>query len=290
MATCPPLLVAPPPTQAAVGGLFAAARFPELPTDGNGNRWECGIQYQAQSCADPEGWTFVCPPDAPVDKPATLTRPLVEGTPFIALLGLECKLVGNTLEEFEQDVVRAYTLCEQRAVEEIFWTGSEGNNSLSRPDALPADRCTVVAGTTAAPLSVTAGVAALEKYLRSNYCAVGVIHAPVDVAAFAADHQLIVQGGTPNISTPLGTRWAFGGGYAVNTGPDGVAAPAGVAWLYATGQVNIWRSEVYVNPDDLRYAFNTRTNDVTIYAERTYVITTECVCAAVPVALPAAAA
>lgn len=289
MATCPPLLVAPPPTQAAVGGLFAAARFPELPSDGNGNRWECGVQYQADSCASPEGWTFVCPPEVPADKPATLTLPLVEGSPFIALLGIECKLVGNTLDEFERHVVRAYTLCEQRAVEEIFWSGSEGNNSLSRPDALPADRCTVVAGTTVAPLSLTAGVAALEGYLGDNYCGVGVIHAPRDVAAYAAAERQVAGAGAV-LTTTLGTRWAFGAGYSVNTGPDGVAAPAGVAWLYATGQVNIWRSEVYVNPDDLRYAFNTRTNDVTIFAERTYAITTECVCAAVPVALPAAAA
>lgn len=284
MATCPPLLVAPPPTRAAVGGLFAVAGFPERPSDGNGNRWECGIQYQAKTCAKPIGWTPVCPPGVPVDKEPTLEWGLVEGTPFNVILGINCLLPGNTLEEFRANVVDAFTLCEQQSAEAIFWSGSQGNNSLARPDALPADQC-VALGTVTSPLSVTSGVAALESYLGDHYCGVGVIHAPRAVAPYAARAQLTCQCGTPNISTPLGTRWAFGGGYSVNTGPDGTPAPDGVAWLYVTGQVNIWRSEVYVTPDELKYAFNTRNNEVELFAERTYIVTTECVCAAVPVTL-----
>jgi hypothetical protein len=297
MATCPPLLVAPPPTRAAVGGLFAVAGFPELPSDGNGNRWECGIQYQAKTCARPYGWQPACPPDAPLDKVPSLEFGLTEGKPFTVILGINCMLPGNTLTEFRDAVVDAFTLCEQRSAEEIFWAGSthdpenpDGpripleNNSLSRPDAAPEDQC-VALGTVDEPLSVTAGVAALEQYLGDNYCGQGVIHAPRAVSAYAARASLTCQCGTPQVSTPLGTRWAFGGGYAVNTGPDGVEAPAGVAWMYATGQVNILRSEVWINPDELVYAFNTRNNQVELYAERTYVITTECVCAAVPVSL-----
>lgn len=285
MVTCPPLLVAPPPTTPYVGGLFAAARFPELPTDGDSRRWECGgIQYEAESCARPVGWHEVCPgevPAAPAKTP-TLEFPLVEGTPFTALLGVECKLTGYTLEEFERRVVRAFTLCEQRTVEEIFWTGSEDNRPSLAGTAEEPSECVILAQATA-PLSLTGGVAALEGYLGDNYCGVGVIHAPRTLAAYAAATNLMCNCGTAKVSTPLGTQWAFGGGYSVNTGPDGIEAPEGVAWLYATGQVSILRSEVWVNPDDLRYAFNTRTNDVTVFAERKYAITYECVCAAVAV-------
>lgn len=282
MATCPPLLVAPPPTTPYVGGLFAVARFPELPDEGNGRRWECGgVQYEAETCAKPIGWHEVCAGDVTqppqVEKVPTLEFPLIEGTPFTALLGVECKLTGYTLEEFERRVVNAFTLCEQRTVEEIYWTGSEGN------DPHLADPACVALGDVTDPLTITGGVAALESYLGDNYCGVGIIHAPRAIASYAAAMNLLCDCGTPKVSTPLGTRWAFGGGYSVNTGPDGTPAPDGVAWLYATGQVNIWRSEVWVNPDDLRYAFNTRTNDVTVFAERKYVITHECVCAAIPV-------
>lgn len=287
MSTCPPLLVAAPPTEAFVGGLFSVARFPDLPPDGNGNRWECGIQYEAETCATLSGWSEVCPPAVPEDKPATLNFPLVDGIPFTVVLGVTCPHVGYTLDEFERRVRNAFVLCEQRTVEEIFWSGSEGNNSLAGTALVPSD-CFVPAGaTTAAPLSVVAGVAAIEKYMGTNYCGTPVIHAPRDVAAYAANAYL-VEGAPGRQATPLGSRWAFGSGYAINTGPDGTPAPPGVAWLYATGQANIWRSEVWINPDDLRYAFNTVTNDVLIYAERKYVVTTECACIAVPVALDCA--
>jgi hypothetical protein len=301
VSTCPPLLVAAPPTEAFKGGLFSVARFPELPSDGNGNRWECGIQYEAETCAKPYGWTEVCPPAAPRDKEPTLEFPLVEGIPFTVLLGVTCPLVGYRLEEFERRVRNAFELCEQRTVEEIFWSGSVedpvedpanpgariplGNNSLSSTDPLNPSDCAVPEGVTVdSPLTITGGVAAIEDYMGSNYCGTPVIHSGRAVAAYAAAQNLVV-GAVGRQTTPLGSRWAFGGGYAVNTGPDGTPAPDGVAWLYGTGQVNIWRSEIWINPDDLRYAFNTRTNDVLVFAERKYVITTECACIAVPVSV-----
>lgn len=283
MSTCPPLLVAPPPTEPFVGGLFAAARFPELPSDGNGNRWECGIQYEAETCAKPIGWHASC--DEPrEDKEPTLTFPLVEGKPFTVILGVQCPLVGYTLEEFERRVRAAFVLCEQRTVEEIFMTSSEGNNGLAGTILEPSD-CHVPEGlSTANPLTILGGVAAIEDYMGREYCGTPVIHAPRAIASYAAAKNLVV-GGTGRQTTPLGSRWAFGAGYSANVGPDGVPAPDGVAWMYATGAVSIWRSEVWINPDDLRYAFDRRTNDVTIFAERQYVITTECACIAVPVAV-----
>lgn len=285
MSTCPPLLVAPPPTEAFAGGLFSVARFPELPADGNGNRWECGIEYEAETCAKPVGWREVCPPEVPADKPATLEFPLVEGKSFTVVLGVQCPLVGYSLEEFERRVTAGFVLCDQAAVERIFWTGSEENNSLAGTVENPST-CVVPAGaTTAAPLSIVGGVSAIEGYMRENYCGTPVIHAPATVAAYASAQDQVI-GAPGRQTTALGSRWAFGGGYMVNTGPDGTPAPAGVAWMYGTGQINIWRSEVWVNPDDLRYAFNTRTNDVLVYAERKYIVTAEpCACIAVPVAL-----
>lgn len=279
MTACPPLLVSAPPSETAIGGLFTAAsniyQGADLP--GDGDRWECGIQYEQESCAELAGWHSVCPPDAPATKPSTLQFPLNEGIPFTVVLGVECALVGYTLDEFERRVRNAHAVNVARAVEELFWTGAEGNNHLADPD------CTVLAGTTAAPLSVVEGVSAIEGFFGANYGGIGVVHAPADVAAYAQRFRQIERSGNQKL-TPLGHRWAFGGGYS-NTGPDGTAAPAGVAWLYGTGAVNVWRSEVFINPNDLRAAFNTRTNDALVFAEQNYVITTECVCVAVPVSL-----
>jgi hypothetical protein len=273
--------VTAPPSEIATGGLFGAAsniyQGADLP---GGNRWECGIEYEQETCGDVAGWHSVCPPEAPTPKPATLQFPLTEGIPFTAVLGVQCPLVGYTLDEFERRVHNAHAANVARAVEEIFWTGSEDNNSLAGTAANPSD-CEVLSAT---PLSVVGGISALEGFLASSYGGVGVVHAPATVAAYAAQAYQIERSGNQRL-TPLGHRWAFGGGYMINTGPDGVPAAAGTAWLYATGAVNIWRSEVWINPSDLQYAFNTRTNDTLVYAEQNYVVTSECVCAAVPVSL-----
>lgn len=291
MAQYPPLSVNPPPVDAATPtGLFTAARIlqgGDLPSDGNGTRWEAGVQYQVQTCADVSGWTEVCPPDVPEDKTFDLRFPTVSGTPFIAYLGVDCPLVGYDFEGFETAVRNGFLANEARLVERAFWSGEFGNSpSLSGTEEEPSDCENLTpgdvdyAGGTA--VSIVGGVAELEKYLRSNYGGVGIIHAPVDVAAYAARFHQVERSGT-RLTTTLGNRWAFGGGYAVNTGPDGAVAPAGEAWLYATGAVTIYRSEVFINPNDLRASFDVRTNQVEILAERKYVITRECVCAAIRV-------
>lgn len=279
MAVYPPLTIDPPQIERQIGGLYAAANFPNPP--GDGDRWENGVQYQAETCADATTWAITCGTDAEREtKEATLALPLVSGTPFVAYLGILCPLVGYTLEEFGRLVRNALEACEQRAVERTFWTGDMGNDPhLADPD-------TVVLGG-AEPLGVLQGIATLESYLADTYCGVGVLHAPRGLAPYAANFGLI-QGTNPRLSTPLGTRWAFGAGYSVNIGPDGTPAPDGTAWIYATGQVNIWRSEVWMQPDDLEQAFSRTTNDVEMFAERSFVLTTECVTAAVLVRLDCA--
>jgi hypothetical protein len=275
---------APPVDAATPTGLFTAARIiqgADLPSDGNGTRWEAGVQYQVETCADVSGWSETCPPEDPEEKTFDLRFPTIVGTPFVAYLGIDCPLVGYTLDEFETSVRNGFLANEQRLVEQAFWSGEFGNSpSLAGTAEDPSDCVDLTPG--AGALSIVGGVSALEDYLGSNYGGVGVIHAPRKVAAFAAADTQIERSGA-RLTTTLGTRWAFGGGYAVNTGPDGVVAPAGEAWLYATGAVTIYRSEVFVNPDELRAAFDTRTNQVHILAERKYVITRECACAAVRV-------
>lgn len=293
MAQYPPLTVDAPPVDAQTPtGLFTVARLlqgGDLPSDGNGSRWEAGVQYQIQTCADVSGWTEVCPPTEPEDKTFDLRFPTVTGTPFVAYLGIDCPLVGYTLDEFETAVRNGFLANEARLVEDAFWTGRFGNSpSLAGTIADPSDCVNLTPGepdgvySGGTPLTIVGGISALEDYLGANYGGVGIIHSPRGVAAFAARDYQIEKNGN-RLSTILGTRFAFGGGYTVNTGPDGVAAPAGEAWLYATGAVTIYRSEVFINPDELRAAFDTRTNQVEILAERKYVIVRECVCAAVRV-------
>lgn len=285
MAQFPALSADAPPVDAATpAGLFTVARIiqgADLPADGNGTRWEAGVQYQVETCADVSGWAETCPPVDPVDKTFDLRFPTITGTPFVAYLGVDCPLVGYTLDEFETAVRNGFLANEQRLVEEAFWSGKFGNSpSLAGTLATPSDCIDLTPA--AGALTIVGGVSALEDYLGANYGGIGILHSPRGVAPFAARDQQIERNGS-RLTTTLGTRWAFGGGYTINTGPNGGVAPVGEAWLYATGAVTIYRSEVFINPNDLRASFDTRTNQVEILAERKYVITRECVCAAVRV-------
>ncbi|MCA1844557.1 MAG: hypothetical protein LC792_15470 [Actinobacteria bacterium] len=280
MSVTPPSIV----TENVSPGLFSAA-VPQPTPDGH---WELGgVQYESTgTCAKPVGWEYVCPPAVPVNKASSLGFETLTGDPFTEVLGIKCDLPGHTLDEFATRVRAAFLACVETRVETAFWTGDQGNephlasgvyDAATNPDGV------VVVAPADAPLTLTGGVAAVESYLGQNLCGRAYLHAPRGLAAFASRSMLLVDPATSRMRTPLGSRWVFGGGYAVNTGPDGVAAPAGVAWIYATGQVNLWRSDVYLNPDDLRYGFNTRSNEVEIFAEQTFALTRECLTAAVAV-------
>jgi hypothetical protein len=277
-AVYPPLRIDPPSVERALGGLYSVA--PPQDGPGEGNRWENGIEYQAETCADPSTWAVTCGTDPlRVAKTSTLELPTITGTPFVAYLGILCTKVGYTFEEFARLTRNGLDICEQRAVERTFWTGDMGNDPhLADPTT------TILANSDVTPLGVLQGVAALESWLGENYCGVGVLHAPRGLSPYAANFQLI-RGSGARLTTPLGTRWAFGSGYSVNTGPDGTPAPDGSAWIYVTGQVNIWRSPIWMQPDELEQSFNRVTNDVEMFAERAFVITTECTVAAVRVRL-----
>jgi hypothetical protein len=67
-----------------------------------------------------------------------------------------------------------------------------------------------------------------------------------------------------------GTPIAVGRGY-IDARPDGDIAPAAChSWAFATGPVQIRRTEAFVNPEDISGALARETNDVSFYGERHY--------------------
>jgi hypothetical protein len=270
MALPPALVIDPPTVQPYAGGLYSAADFPALP--GDGERWINGLVFQAETCSQPKSWAITCPEDvARETKTFEQTFPDLSGSAFVEYLGVQCALVGRTLEEYSTIVRRTLALCEQRAVERTFWTGDMGND----PHLADNDPVTGAVILSPTPLSLIDGVSELENALGDVYCGVGVLHAERKVAGYASN--LFQAIGTPaKLTTNLGTKWAFGAGYSVNTGPDGVVAPDGEAWIYATAGIQIYRSDIWLQPDNLEQAFQTRTNFVELLAERAFVITMDC--------------
>jgi hypothetical protein len=263
----PPRYVAAPVATPYRYGLLSSADVLEDPP----GRWQLGIEYEPVAC----GGAAALPPGCDMTAMAVDTGvPLVSGGPLLIYAGFSCSPVGH-LDDAQDRAEAALIMGEQRALERAYWTGSEGNRP--RLADLACTTLNAVTGTAGA-VSLRAGIAMLEDTLGDEYGGIGVIHAPRGVAVNAATLQLLRPAGF-GLVTPLGTRWAFGGGYAVNTGPDGAPAAAGTAWLYATGGVTVRRGPpvFYGGPETLDRAENT----LTVYAERLYVITHDCLCAAV---------
>lgn len=190
-----------------------------------------------------------------------LTR--VDGSSFIVYEGVSC--VSLTENE---GVDRARN---RLALHEQHWVEREVDVGLLRVDV------TVLAEGSAVPLS--RGVGLLEDAIAEQYGGVGTLHAARELAAPLTMRTLVRRDGA-RLRSPLDNLWAFGSGYSTDS-PAGAAAPAGQAWLYATGPVVVRRSAVQT-----REAFDQRRNARIALAERSYSVTADCLRAAVLVQLP----
>lgn len=212
--------------------------------------------------------TLTCTVDIPAPAPTkTIHAGLVEvdGVPFTIYDGLACASLG--LSEVGPTAERQFQAREQYWVENAFQTtvlhqGTE-----------------VLGGGTAVPL--LAGVGELEEVIATRYGGIGTIHAARQLAATLTSKQIVRRDGL-RLRSPLDNIYAFGAGYTTD-GPTGTPAPAGQAWLYATGPVVIRRGDV-----ELREVFDQRKNTRIAVTERNYVITADCLRVAVLVELPEA--
>lgn len=98
----------------------------------------------------------------------------------------------------------------------------------------------------------------------------GLIHAPPSIITAWARDFLVFRDGQ-RLVTPNGTPVVSGDGY-IDTKPDGTPAlGATEQYAYATGPVQIIRSEVFMTPETVREALDRETNLITYRAERTLV-------------------
>jgi hypothetical protein len=255
MAITPGLGVQAPERLRRRYGLFDAATGPlDLPEHGEAG----GVRFVPVSCGSAVAYGVACyePGTAPT-KPLDGDADEVATGVFVALATLNCGAVGYTTAEYEGKARRRLEGAEQAAVEMALWTGEdyEGNalgvlNLDTAASSIPANYD---------PGLITDVVGALERfaYVDEQYDGAAYIHAPVEVAAFAAEAGLIIQDGQRKV-TPLGSVWAFG------------AYPSGE--VIVTGQTTVWRA-----PEIQVYSsFENATNEVLLVAERAYSVAFEC--------------
>lgn len=262
-------------------GLWAAAQQPAADP-----HWQAGVTWIEQcptgattydECVVVTGSGAV---PAPAAKTSNVTQTLRGATPFTIYTEFDCSPVGQDLAA--NAAVRALDRVEAYQVEAAFWTGTAGSQAVAYPHLAAATQVTdpqsivlqpvasqVVTG---AGTDIADGLGQLEARLASCYRGQGVIHVPTEALPTLVAWDL-VDDMDGSLFTARGNRVVVGSGYA-NTSPNGVAAAAGTAWLYATGPVFAWRSDVrtFSLPESLDRAENT----VKWIAERTYVVGFEC--------------
>ncbi|OJF13745.1 hypothetical protein [Couchioplanes caeruleus] len=275
--TQPWVSVAAPPVVPYRYGLFSAAAVLD-PADAR--EFMAGVQWEPV-CADAPAPVTLAEACA-VDRPPLHLPPGVDvaqaGPPISLYTGFVCALPGrdDLLERAHQKL----GLIEQQSLEHYAWTGTAGNRPrLADPDT------EILGGSAAAPVSAAIGLGLLEAFVSDRSGGIGVLWAPRWTAGVLTGAQLL-RVENPRLVAPLGNPVVFA--HTDGAGPDGTVPPAGDAWLYATGAVQVRRGAVSL--PTLPQALSTVDNEVFAVAQRRYLVGWGCAQAAVKVRLPQATA
>lgn len=315
-------IVDPPSFTPIPYGLLTTVEWPQA----SGPHWQNGITYVStcgvactglggslyDDCISVTG-TGGKPPPFNVDMtdPASSTvEHVIRGaTAFTVGASFICSTVGN--DQAQAEAERAMTAAEPWAVERSFWTGQAGlgtqvvfphlaaDTAIYDPDGIllqPAAIDVGAAGDCSPHVSgdgtdAPTAFGLLEAALASSYGGIGVIHIPELLVPTLQQAMLINMPdstrppGSPVMHTLNGNKVAVGGGYS-GSGPNGGARTGGKCWIYATGNVFGYRSEVRVrSPQSSAASLDRATNTRAMIAERTYVIGWDCALFAVQIDL-----
>lgn len=232
-------LYRPPLANPGAGGLYTAATLVDA---GDPSRLAHGITVESWNCGPSWVWPIACETAAPDPSPkgAGARSDNLDFTGDVIGADDDCSALVAELEA-QQRAEQLLRLHESVRVEEQLVA-----------------KLIAAAGTPTTVAGLVAAVGALEETIAS-YGFGGVLHAAPHLAAVLQEATLVTRSGAYLLS-PLGHRWAFGGGY-------GDLAET----IVATGPVAVHRGPVVMNhgPD---YPHNERLS----VAEREVLVSWEC--------------
>jgi hypothetical protein len=258
-------LIKPPPVPPRPYGLFDVALGP-MPFP-NPGAMGAGIQYVPDTCEDDVFLYAMNCPAVSGSKTFSPIDPAVSGDPFGVITSYQCSSIGYSFDEARQRVLTRMQLREQRAVERRVWQGSPQGGIGGLPGLFQS------ATSLGAATCPTQAVQMLEQALADNAIVGGLIHARPAMSSHLSRSYQLQRPNARQINTWLGTPVAFGQGYD-GTGPTGQAVTATTEWMYASGRVLIWQSDVDVPP--IGPNMNLATNTVFTFAEKIFNVIVEC--------------
>jgi len=258
----PPVYVGPSPLEPHRFGLFSIANMPAVMPD----RFEAGIEWEPLWGGAAEGRVYACPVDAPALVTISAETNTREVTPFVAVAGYECFSASRPIEEAEERA-RLYLLAgEERAVESEILAGTSGHTAM-------ADQATDITPVPGTPVSLVQAYQLLENELYTNHASTPAIYMPKVLTARASYDDVVMRNGQ-GLETMAGTYVASGAGFNLRSPkPEGAPnAPAGSVYMFGSGRPTVYRSDVFVQPDESNY-LDRRDNNVVILAQRAYAVT-----------------
>lgn len=258
----PPVYIQPAPLEPHRFGLFSIANMPLTMPD----RWEAGLEWEPIWGYPAEGRVYACPADAPATVTISSETNTQEVTPFVTVAAYECSSASRSIEEAEERA-RLYLLGgEERAVESEIIAGTSLGTNM-------ADQGLDITPTPGTPVSLVEAFQLLEEQLYTNHASTPAIYLPKLLTSRASYDSVVMRAGQ-GLETMAGTYVASGAGFALrNPKPDGAPnPPAGSVYVFGSGRPTVYRSGVFVQPDETTY-LNKNDNDVVILAQRAYAVT-----------------
>jgi hypothetical protein len=284
-------IIDPPGSTPLPYGLWDSIQHPTI----DNPHWQQGITWVERCPAGATTYdecltvTGTGAPPAPPAKTDNVEQTFRGATPFTVYAEFDCSPVG--LLDAATVARDALARIEQMQVERAFFHGTAAGQTTVFPhlaaDTEVVDAQGIVLQPVASPIvtgsdvDITDGLGRLESALSDCYGGQGFIHVPHRVFPMLAAWNLAVErdGG---LYTPAGNRIVVGSGFE-NTAPDGTPAEPRTAWIYATGQVFGYRSDVRFT--QARESIDRAENTYKMIAERTYVLGFECCLIATQISL-----
>jgi hypothetical protein len=178
---------------------------------------------------------------------------------------------GTTPDVIRETAKNALDVVTQKSIEREFWEGAIAQLLTSPNDNryLAQSGAADVTPTPGTAVKPHYGLALLEEALgNATIGSAGTIHGPITTSS-ALKRALHVDttDGKKTLVTPNGNTFVSGAGYT-RKGPSGANAPANQAWMYATGPVTVYLSDIFIVPEKISQAVDTSQNNIAYYGER----------------------
>ena len=249
-----------------------------------------GAQWESESCTKSRLYPTACqapPYNAITYDPREAFRTIYAYNIFASEI---CTPVGTSLQEAHRRVRTRLALGAQTAIERALW----GTSTDPVVGVFQAMQTAALVTPVAAATTLVEAVSTLEQTAVGLADGPILIHARPRMAAYMGTRGLIDMGPySPTLPasakalkrTHFGSTVVFGGGYSGNA-PDGTTAPGATQeYMFATGRIFVWQSEVIDAPPEGTPdpTLNLGNNQRAMFAYKTVAISVECFAAAVQV-------